>query len=181
MRKAFPLRQLILSSPRRSHIAPLAFGSTTIALNSFSTSTPAFTPRPTTSSKMAKQTQEQHEHVLALVRRMIPPLSPELHKGQAGELPLRLPRLFPLPPSLPPLRPPLDTHFPPIPPFASPYEHSLPPLWRAHLSSTTMPDLADARPYRRARRFGRLLGRTILRGDGCDAVRRGSRARHLRA
>lgn len=26
-----------------------------------------------------------HEHMLALVRRMIPPLSPKLHKGQAGK------------------------------------------------------------------------------------------------
>ncbi|GMK55268.1 hypothetical protein CspeluHIS016_0203240 [Cutaneotrichosporon spelunceum] len=29
---------------------------------------------------------DQHEHLLSLVRRMIPPLSPNLHKGQAGRI-----------------------------------------------------------------------------------------------
>jgi len=28
---------------------------------------------------------KQHEHMLDLVRKMVPPLSGKLHKGQAGE------------------------------------------------------------------------------------------------
>jgi hypothetical protein len=32
-----------------------------------------------------QQPNAQHEHILALVRKFVPPVSAALHKGQAGE------------------------------------------------------------------------------------------------
>jgi ATP-dependent NAD(P)H-hydrate dehydratase len=38
---------------------------------------------------------KQHNHLISLVKQMIPPLSPKLHKGQAGSSPLGNVELLP--------------------------------------------------------------------------------------
>jgi hypothetical protein len=55
-------------------------------LRSLTLATPAHLTRRAT----ARSTMSDHEHLLSLVRRMVPPLSHKLHKGQAGESPLLL-------------------------------------------------------------------------------------------
>lgn len=47
-------------------------------------------------SNMSPTDEKQHAHVLSLVKRMVPPLSAKLHKGQAGEF---TPQPHPLTPS----------------------------------------------------------------------------------
>lgn len=80
---------------------------------------------------------------MSLVRKMIPPLSPKLHKGQAGEY--ESVRGF-------------------VPTLS-------PQLRRLEIMPQAQP-FADGRTYRSPGRQRRLLWRTVLRRNGSDALRR---------